>query len=95
MPILSVVGRKARRMRGIITALYIILVLGSLTMVYPFLLMISNSFTSYVDRNDFRVIPLYWHNDEMLFRKYEEAKYNENINYFNTVLAATKRNSSI
>jgi len=86
MPILSTVGRKARRMRVILATLYVVLILGSLTMVYPFLLMISNSFASYVDRNDFRIIPLYWHNDEMLFRKYVEAKYNENVNYWNQFL---------
>ncbi|HET6454387.1 MAG TPA: hypothetical protein VFI02_08280, partial [Armatimonadota bacterium] len=79
MPIISVVGRKQRKIRILIGALYIILTLGALTMVYPFLLMLSTSFTSPVDQNEFRLIPRYLRDDAMLYRKYVEAKYNEDI----------------
>ena len=87
MPILSTVGRKQRKMRLLIAGLYIVLTLGAVTMVYPFLLMISVSFTSPVDQHEFRLIPRYWYDDNVLFRKYEEAKYDEGINYFDTFLA--------
>lgn len=79
MPIISTVGRKAKKMRALISALYVLLTLGALTMVYPFLLMVSTSFTSYVDQDEFRPVPRYFYNDEVLFRKYVEAKYNEDI----------------
>jgi ABC-type glycerol-3-phosphate transport system permease component len=79
MPIISVVGRKQRKIRLLIGALYVILTLGALTMVYPFLLMVSTSFTSPVDQNEFRLIPRYLRDDAMLYRKYVEAKYNEDI----------------
>ncbi len=74
-------------MRIIISILYLVLAVGAVTMVYPFLLMISMSFTSPVDQHEFRLMPRYWRDDAALFRKYEESKYNENINYFNQFLA--------
>ena len=83
MPIISVVGRKQRKIRLLITVLYVILTLGAATMVYPFLLMVSTSFASPVDQNEFRVIPRYLYSNESLYRKYVEAKYNEDIARYN------------
>jgi len=79
MPIISIVGRKQKRIRFLIGALYVILTLGAVTMVYPFLLMVATSFTSPVDQDEFKLIPRYFHDDPMLYRKYVEAKYNEDI----------------
>ncbi len=86
MPILSVVGRKARRMRLIITALYVILAARLDDDGVP------------VPDDDQQLVhqlrgsqrlpphpPLLAQRRE-LFRKYEEAKYNENIVYFNQFL---------
>jgi len=87
VPILSTVGRRQPKMRAIIVLLYVLLIAGAVTMVYPFLLMISLSFTSPVDQHEFLLVPRYWHDDAALFRKYLEAKYDENINYFNQFLA--------
>ncbi len=83
MPIISIVGRKEKKIRGLIWALYVLLTLGALTMVYPFLLMVSTSFTSYVDQDEFRVVPRYVYNDQVLYRKYVEAKYCEDILLYN------------
>ncbi len=83
MPIISTVGRKEKKMRALIGALYVLLSLGALTMVYPFVLMISTSFTSYVDQDEFRPVPRYFYSDEALFRKYVESKYNEDIVRYN------------
>ncbi len=83
MPIISTIGRKQPKLRAVIVGLYLLLIAGAVTMVYPFLLMISLSFTSLVDQHEFRLIPRYWYDDAALFRKYEEAKYEENINYLN------------
>lgn len=83
MPIISTVGRKEKKMRALIGALYVLLSLGALTMVYPFVLMVSTSFTSYVDQDEFRPIPRYFYSDEALFRKYVESKYNEDIVRYN------------
>lgn len=87
MPIISTVGRRSPKMRLIIALLYTVLALGAVTMVYPFLIMVSTSFTSEVDKDDFRPIPRYFTSDRWLFRKYVEAKYNEDIPKFNSLLS--------
>jgi len=79
MPIITLVGRKQRKLRVLIGALYVVLTLGAVTMVYPFLLMVSTSFTSAVDQNEFRIVPRYFYDEASLYRKYVEAKYNEDI----------------
>ena len=72
MPHIAVVGRRSPKARLLIAAIYIILTLGAVTMVVPFWLMVSNSFTSNVDSHDFKLVPAYFLSDEALFRKYEE-----------------------
>lgn len=86
MPIISVVGRKQRKLRILIAALYVILTAGAVTMVYPFLLMVSTSFTSPVDQNQFKIIPRYFYAEDELYRKYVEAKYGEEIVKYNAWL---------
>src|SRR5690242_21948497 len=83
MPLIPVIGRKQPKMRLIIALLYTALTLGAITMVYPFVVMIATSVTSPVDRDEFRPVPAYLRNDLWLFRKYIEAKYNEDIPRFN------------
>ncbi|NLC56694.1 MAG: ABC transporter permease subunit [Armatimonadetes bacterium] len=87
MPIIPTVGRRSPKMRLIIASLYTVLALGAVTMVYPFLVMVSTSFTSEVDKNEFRAVPRYFYRDDVLFRKYVEAKYNEDIPRFNQFLS--------
>ena len=41
----------------------LLLTLGAVTMVYPFLLMISGSFKSEVDTESFNMVPAYWFDD--------------------------------
>ncbi len=83
MPHIAVVGRKAPKTRLLIAAIYIILGLGAITMVVPFWLMVSNSFTSNVDSHDFKLIPAFFVDDEALFRKYSESTYNEDPQLYN------------
>ena len=71
-------------MRLILALIYTVLTLGALTMVYPFVVMISTSFTSEVDHDEFRPMPRYFTDDTWLFKKYVEAKYNEDLPKFNT-----------
>ncbi|NLB94965.1 MAG: ABC transporter permease subunit [Armatimonadetes bacterium] len=87
MPIIPTVGRRSPKMRLIIAMLYTVLTLGAITMVYPFLIMVSTSFTSEVDSDEFAPVPSYFYDDAMLFRKYVEAKYNEDIPKFNAYLS--------
>ena len=50
MPIIGNVGRRSFKVRFFNTAIHVVLLLGSVTMVYPFLMMLSGSVKSKVDR---------------------------------------------
>lgn len=75
MPIISKGGRKSWKVRLIYTVIYSILIIGTITMVYPFLLMLSSSTTSPFDFDDLSVIPKYLKNDDALMKKYLYDKY--------------------
>lgn len=77
MSIIGKVGRKSPKVRILNLALHLILILGSLTMIYPFVLMISSSLKSNVDGVRITLIPPYLHSDEALYQKYLESRYNE------------------
>lgn len=83
MPHIAVVGRRAPKTRLLIAAIYLILSLGAITMVVPFWLMVSSSFTSNVDSNDFRLVPAYWYSDEALYKKFMESAFNEDSTLYN------------
>ncbi len=70
MPLIAEVGRRSLRVRLVLALLYLTLTAGAVSMIYPFALMISNSFTSLADYQEFRLIPRYWHCPPVLFKKY-------------------------
>lgn len=77
MPIIGKVGRKTFKVRALNTTIHIVLLLGALTMIYPFLIMVSSSFKSNVDAKTFSLYPRFFLDEDMLFRKYVEARMNE------------------
>lgn len=83
MPLIPKVGRKSFKMRLLVATIYGVLSLGAVTMVYPFLLMLSTSITSSTDTNEFRVIPRYLLHEEALFAKYVDDKYSGDIERIN------------
>jgi len=77
---MSIIGRVARRdpkTRALNLIMHILLLLGSLTMLYPFALMISSSIKSAVDGTRMELLPPYLYKDEALYQKYLESRYNE------------------
>jgi len=88
MSLIPTVGRRSWSSRLIIAGLYTLLSIGAVTMVYPFLVMLSSSIRSSADIDDYSVIPKYLHNNSVLFAKYADAKYGDNIplinNYYGT-----------
>lgn len=56
--------------------MYIVLSLGAVTMVYPFLLMIGASLSSDADYAEFRPVPRYLYDPTALFAKEVEIRYN-------------------
>ena len=75
MGLIPVVGRRSWKMRGLIALLYVVLTLGAVTMVYPFLVMLGSSVTSQFDTNSYDLFPRYLHSRPELFGKYAEDKY--------------------
>ena len=49
MPIIPVIGRKTPKLRAVIIFIYALLILGSITMVYPFMIMLSGSIKGNTD----------------------------------------------
>ena len=76
MPIISKVGTKGVRVRLVYGLMYLVLTLGAVSMVYPFLLMLAGATASEADFGRQKPWPEFWFNDTMLFRKYAESKYN-------------------
>jgi ABC-type glycerol-3-phosphate transport system permease component len=75
MPILNRIHRRSLRGRLLIVILYLILGFGALWMVYPFLLMLSGSVKSEMDRNEMEVVPRFLIDKDRLFAKFEEERY--------------------
>ncbi|MGD9874946.1 MAG: carbohydrate ABC transporter permease [Kiritimatiellia bacterium] len=92
MPIISQIGRKARKVRFLYACIYAALLLGALTMVYPFLVMISGSTKSAVDLKDLDIFPRFLRDDRMLYRKYVEGLFNESSDTMNAVYGTSFRN---
>ena len=79
MPIISKVGTRSWRVRTLYVAIFAVLILGAVTMVYPFLLMLAGSVKSEADSVDISPYPRFWFDDGVLFQKYIESKYNVRV----------------
>jgi ABC-type glycerol-3-phosphate transport system permease component len=77
MSIIGKVGQKSFKVKALNRFIHISLLLGAITMIYPFLLMLSSSVKSAVDSYKMTILPEYLYNDKILFQKYLEARYNE------------------
>jgi ABC-type glycerol-3-phosphate transport system permease component len=77
------VGRRSWRVRGGILCLYLILIAGAVTTVYPFLLMVSTAAKSQADFTDYRLAPRYLTSNAALFLKYAEDRYANNLDDLN------------
>lgn len=82
MPIISTIGRKSIRVRLLLGGIYLLLIVGSITMVYPFMLMIAGSTKSSMDMNELRVVPGFLTQQDTLYRKYLESLFNEKMDLF-------------
>ena len=82
MPIIGSVGRRSFKVRLLNGTIHAVLILGGITMVYPFLVMLAGSVKSPVDRTTLEVIPSYLYDDDELYKKYLEAKYNERAVFY-------------
>ncbi len=79
MPIISQIGRRSWGVRLVLGAIYLVLLAGAATMVYPFMLMLSGSVKSETDLLLISPVPQFWFDDLVLFQKYVESKHNVQI----------------
>ncbi|MCS7049830.1 MAG: ABC transporter permease subunit [Verrucomicrobiae bacterium] len=84
MAIISPIGRRALRLRLLIATIYVLLVLGAVTMLYPFGLMIAGSTKSAVDTPDPKLIPPFLVNETALYQKFVEGLFNESLDALRT-----------
>ena len=82
MGIISEIGRKDIKVRLLVWCISISLIVGAVTMVYPFALMISGSSKSTVDMSENEVIPSFLKDDKVMYQKSVEAFFNENSALF-------------
>ncbi|GAB4467435.1 MAG: hypothetical protein OHK0029_39390 [Armatimonadaceae bacterium] len=71
--------------------MYLALLIGGLSTLYPFLVMVSTAMKSQVDFNDnplTTVIPTYFYDETALFRKYVEDRYANNLDDINGAYGA-------
>jgi len=94
MPLISNVGRRCWGARLLVGAIYAILIAGAATMVYPFLMMVSGSFKTSVDKDDFDVFPAFFTDDTVLYRKHIECKFNNRLASFNATYRRTEFRSA-
>ena len=79
MPIISRIGRRSPKVRMLVGSIYGLLIAGSVTMLYPFALMIAGSTKSSADKAELRVVPGYLTSDGRLWAKHVEGLFNESV----------------
>lgn len=85
MPIISAIGRKHPSVRALIFAIYLVLGVGSLSMIYPFMMMISGSTKSAVDIKDMDIVPRFLYDERKLYQKHMEGLFNEALPQMNAI----------
>ncbi len=86
MPIIGNVGRRSKAIIILNLCIHLILIAGGITMVYPFLIMLSGSVKSDIDFKYFNIIPKYFSNETILFQKHISIKYNSRLSIANDCL---------
>ena len=90
MPIISKIGRRSLKTRLLLAAIYTVLSAGAVTMIYPFLLLISGSTKSAVDTPQSMIVPEFLKNEIGLFRKHTEGFFNEVPSLYSAVCRVDK-----
>ena len=91
MPIIPKVGRKDTKVVVVTTIIYVLLCLGSITMLYPFGMMLTASISSRYDYEKYNPWPDFFGNEKKQFAKFLFEKYGEK--YFNIFASTYKLNT--
>ncbi|MEX1090407.1 MAG: hypothetical protein WEC36_14445, partial [Phycisphaeraceae bacterium] len=79
MPLISRIGRRSFRTRVLFLTIYVLLIVGAVTMVYPFGIMVAGSTKSAVDASETALVPRFLRDDESLWAKHVEGLFNESM----------------
>ncbi|MCH2176717.1 MAG: ABC transporter permease subunit [Lentisphaeria bacterium] len=88
MPIFTDVSKKSSSAKMLLAGFYAFLIVGGITMIYPFLIMISGAMKGSYNIKNMNVMPKFLYNDAELFKAWTESKYIKPSNY-NNANAAT------
>jgi ABC-type glycerol-3-phosphate transport system permease component len=88
MALIPAVGRKTWKMRVLVGALYLVLTLGAVAMVYPFLVMLGASIESQYEKSSPEIVPRYLYSTTALLGKYAEDKYRGDMDAINAAYGA-------
>jgi len=94
MPIISTIERKTFKGRIGLLLIYIILSLGAISTVYPFLLMLRRTTTDDIDKDSLLPIPEFWWNNDQLARKYLLYQYHINQKFLPWIYNAFEEKNS-
>ncbi|WP_309397718.1 carbohydrate ABC transporter permease [Cerasicoccus maritimus] len=83
MPIISQQAARTLKGRFAHALILLTLTLGSITILYPFALMVSGSLKSEMDENDLNLVPTYLYQSAELYQKFLETKYGQRIDLLN------------
>lgn len=75
MPILSVLERRSPKGKGLLGVFYLLLAIGGISMVYPFMLMLRLSTSDSTDKNSLEPLPTFWWDQDSLAKKYLLKRY--------------------
>lgn len=94
MSLVGKVGRKRPRAIVAMAFVYLILIVGALTTLYPFATMLTTGFKSTTDQNDNKLIPAYWNDQNELLTKYIDDKYAGNASWMNSAKYTDRADSA-
>ncbi len=77
MPIISNIERRTTAGRFAVGTIYAVLIIGAISMLYPFLLMLRLATADAVDQHSLSPLPAFWWDEDVLVRKYLENQYSE------------------
>ena len=83
MSVLTNIERKSRKGKVFQGLVLFVLILGGVTMVYPFLIMVAGATRSPMDDAEIDLLPDYFVEDVILSRKFLEMKYNQDVGEMN------------
>ena len=81
MPCISKIGARSTKVRLVYSAIFLLLILGAITIIYPFSIMVAGSVKSESDFELSTPYPEFWFSDRVLFQKYIESKYETHMEH--------------